>query len=165
MRACGAERAAEVGHAVDGDLSRSALVFPQHVGACAQGQRERRPGTRREPLHAAHLSVCARQTVIPVRARSGYLVLAAAFVALAALMIVYVSGDDGYYLDGSSRWDSREEHLITVVAIAACALAAAVGAWCSTRARRRRWAGWLAVAVPAAAVVLWVAAYIANTAN
>jgi hypothetical protein len=116
-------------------------------------------------LHAAHVNVRARQTLIHVRARSGYLVLAAAFVALAALMIVYVSGDDDYYLDGASRWNSREEHLITVIAIAACALTAAVGAWCSTGARRPRWAGWLALTAPPVAVVLWVAAYIANTAN
>jgi ABC-type Fe3+ transport system permease subunit len=80
-------------------------------------------------------------------------------------MIVYVSGDDDYYLGDASRWDSREEHLITVVAIAACALAAGVGAWCSTRTRRPRWAVWLALTAPPVAVALWVAAYIANTAN
>jgi ABC-type Fe3+ transport system permease subunit len=101
-----------------------------------------------------------------VRPRAGYLLLVVAFVALAALMIVYVSGDDDYYLDSSSRWNSREDaHLITVVAIAACALVAAVGAWCLIRTRRPRWAWWSALIASPVATLLWVAAYIANTAN
>ena len=44
--------AAEVHHAVDGDLARSALEFLQHVGASAEGERVRSSGVTRRHQNA-----------------------------------------------------------------------------------------------------------------
>ena len=79
------------------------------------------------------------------------------------MLAVYVQREDDYRADGTSRWDSRDARGLTVSAVAACLVAAALRVY----AVRRRGGEsscfvWLADFL---AYVLVGLAFVANTAN